>query len=118
MANPNIVNVTSILANTAVLNVTNILSNVVTNAVGSNTVVKLNNFVVSNYSNTNISANVTLVRSSVTYYLAGTITVPSNSTLVVIGKDTALYLIEGDYMQSSASANNSAHSIASYEVIS
>ena len=118
MANPNIVNVASILANTAVLNVINSFSNVVTNPVGSNTVVKMNNLIITNYTATNISANVTLVRSSVTYYFAGTVTVPSNSTLVVMSKDTGVYLLEGDYVQSSASANNSAHVIAAYEVIS
>jgi len=118
MANPNIVNVASILANTAVLNVITSLANVVTNAAGSNTVVKMNNLIVSNYTANNITANVILVRSSVTYYFTGTVTVPSNSTLVVMGKDTGVYLLEGDYVQSNASANNAAHVIAAYEVIS
>ena len=118
MANPNIVSVTSILGNTALANVTSVSTNVLINAVNSNTVVKLNNFIVSNYSSSSVTADVEFVRQGNIFDVVGNVTVPSFSTLVAIGKDTVLYLIEGDYIRVKASANNSAHAIASYEVIS
>lgn len=118
MANPNIVNVTSILGNTAVQALTTAAANVLTVASSSNTVVKLNTVSIVNYSANNISSNVMLVRSGSTFYMAGNISVPAQSTLVVVAKDTSLYLIEGDYLQASVSANTSAHVVASYESIS
>lgn len=117
MANPNIVNVTTIYGNTAVSALTTATGNVLTNASNSNNVIKLNSVTVANYGNTNITANVMLNRSSTVYYFAGNISVPSNSTLVVVGKDTGVYMIEGDVLQANVSANSTAHMIASYESI-
>lgn len=118
MANPNIVNVTSIVGNTALANVTTVSTNVIVNLVNSNTVVKLNNFIVSNYSGNNITSDVEYLRSNIAYDIIGNVTIPANSTLVAVGKDTGLYLIEGDYIRVRSSANNAAHAVASYEIIS
>ncbi|NBR24970.1 MAG: hypothetical protein EBU08_14590 [Micrococcales bacterium] len=118
MANPNIVGVTTITGNTAVSNVTTIFSNVITNSSGSNSVIKLNNIIVSNYSASTISASIKLNRSATDYYLAGGISIPANSTLVVVGKDTGIYMLEGDVLQANVSSNVSASLIASFESIS
>jgi hypothetical protein len=40
-----------------------------------------------------------------------------NSTLVLIGKDAPLYLIEGDTLQARASTNSSIQVVCSYEVL-
>lgn len=117
MANPNIVNVTTIYGNSSVDSLTTVTGNTLTNSSGSNNVIKLNSVTVANYSSSNITANVMINRSSVPYFLAGNISVPSNSTLVVVGKDTGIYMIEGDVLQANVSANSSAHIIASYETI-
>jgi hypothetical protein len=120
MAAPNIVNVTQINANTNLANVTTSLQNVVTNAASSGKVYKVNNIQLSNYGPSTVSANVIFDRSSVnpsSYYLAGKITIPPASTLVVTGKDTSFYMEEGDVLQINASANNNIHGIVSYEVI-
>ncbi len=118
MANPNIIGVTTINGNTTVSNVTTVFSNVLVNSAASNTVVKINNMVVSNYSANNITTTIKLNRNAVDYYLAGFIVVPANSTLVVMGKDTGIYLLEGDVIQANVSANVSASFIASFESIS
>lgn len=118
MANPNIVNVTSIYGNTALAGLSTTTANVLTNSAASNTVVKVNNLTVANYSNANIITSVVLNRSSTVYYFAGSMVVPANSTLVVVGKDTGVYLVEGDVIQANVSANSSASLICSYEVIS
>ena len=44
--------------------------------------------------------------------------VPAQGTLVVISKDTMVYLEEGDSIRLTASANNYLHAVCSYEIIS
>jgi hypothetical protein len=119
MANPNIVNVTSILGKTAVLNVTTTPTDIVSNSSGSNVVVKINNLIVSNIDGTS-AADVTasIFRGSVEYKVAHTISVPADSTLIVLDKGTSVYLEEGDSLRLTASANSDLQAVSSYEVIS
>ena len=49
------------------------------------------------------------------HYLAKTVAVPADSTLVVIGKDSPIYLEEGDELEANASADNDADICVSYE---
>ena len=118
MAAPNLLSSTTILGKTAIANVTTVLSNVITNGSTSGNLVKLDTLTISNYTGTAVSANVILNRSGTIGYIIGTTSVPANSTLTVIARDTALLLEEGDYIQSNVSANVSAHMTLSYEVIS
>ena len=106
-------------ANTALANVTTVSSNVLQNIVGSNTMYKINNIMLTNYTTTNQSANVVINRANVgNFYIVGTVTVPGNSLLSVLGKDTAIYLIEGDTLQTYSSANSSIHLTSGYELLS
>lgn len=118
MAAPNIVNVTTIYGRTALAVVTTSLANVVTNAADSGTVVKLNDVMVSNFSSSAITTNVVVGRGASLFYLAGTMTVPANSALMVLAKDTVIYMEEGDFLQCNASSATSSHITASYEIIS
>ena len=121
MAQPNIVNVTTIRGNTALMNVTTVSTNVVVNAVSSSKVYKVNNIQLANYSAATVTANVIFNRSSAspaTYFIAGSISVPATSTLVVVAKDTSFYMEESDVLQLSCSANSTVHGVVSYEVIS
>ena len=49
------------------------------------------------------------------HYLAKTVALPADSTLVVIGKDSPIYLEEGDQLEARASADNDAELVVSYE---
>jgi hypothetical protein len=121
MSGPNIVNVSQINANTNLVNVTTVLANVVSNPSNSDRVYKINNIQLSNYGVTTISANVIFNRSSsspANYFIAGSISIPATSTLVVVAKDTSFYMEEGDVLQINASANSTVHGIVSYEIIS
>jgi hypothetical protein len=121
MAAPNIVNVSQINANTNLANVTTVTANVVTNAANSDRVYKVNNIQLANYSAATVTANVIFNRSSAspaTYFIAGSISIPATSTLVVVAKDTSFYMEEGDVLQLSCSANSTVHGVVSYEVIS
>lgn len=119
MANPNIINVSDIRGNTAVQNVTTVSTALVTNSASSNSLYKIVMLSVSNISDIDdVAITVTLQRSSAAYSLANNINVPLNSSLVLITKDSAVYLVEGDTLNCKASANANAQIVCSYEVIS
>jgi len=118
MSNPNIRNLTTLTGNTAVASLTTSSIDIVANGAASNTLLKIVNFAASNITGVNNeSISVDLVRSGVAYSTARSVTVPMNSTLVLIGKDAPLYLIEGDTLQARASTNSSIQIVCSYEVL-
>lgn len=124
MANPNIVNVTDIRGKTAVTNLTSTNATlVVENVAGSNKVFKINSLIVSNvdgssaaditvslYSEDNIGGTATQIVS--------TVSVPADASLVVISKDTSIYLEEDKSIGATASAANDLKVVCSYEEIS
>ena len=119
MAAPNIVNVATINGKTAVANVSTVAADIVTNSAASGKVFKINSLVVSNIDGTS-AADITasLYRSSFEYKLVHTISVPADAALVVISKDTSIYLEEGDSIRVTASANGDLQAVCSYEEIS
>lgn len=118
MANPNIRNMTVLTGHTAVANVTTTYATLVTNIASSNQIYKLVNITASNITDTtNMWVTVNLVRSLVGYALARNVTVPMNSSLLILGKDAPIYLMEGDSLQIRAGANNNIQLVCSYEVL-
>lgn len=117
MTAPNVVNVSSILGKTDVMNVTTTETAITTNSTSSNKLYKINSIVVSNVDNDPADISVDLFRSSTAYYLARTITVPADSTLVILSKDMSIYLEEGDAIRCLASANGDLQAVCSYEII-
>lgn len=118
MAAPNIVNVTTIYGKSQYQQLTTTLSNVITNGSTSGNVVKLNDVLIANYTTSSIQSNVVIGRGTNTFYLAGNMAVPANSTLIVMAKDVVIYMEEGDYLQANASSATAAQITCSYEVIS
>lgn len=119
MAAPNIVNVTSIYGKTAYdAQVATSASAVLTNANGSNKLYKINTIIAANIDGVN-DADITIyVANNVStqlFHLARTITVPADSTLVIISKDTSFYLEENMYIYAYASAVNDISLMVSYE---
>jgi len=117
MAAPNIVNVSSIYGKTmgAALSTTTTTSIL---TCGADKVLKINSIIVANVDGTN-NADVTVYfyDSSATarYALAYTVTVPADSTLIVLGKDSPIYLEESDRIEAGASALSDLEIIISYE---
>ena len=117
MANPNVVAVSSIYANTAVD------ADVAASAVslltcGSNKLQKINSLIIANIDGTNAATiDVWVTRSSADYYIAKTISVPADATLVVIDKNIGLYLTESDVLKIQASAAGDLSATCSYEEI-
>jgi len=132
MANPNIVNVTSINGNTAYIipSVTTAVATWTYNgstaltgltpAVGS--VHKIDNIVVANV--TAFAANISVAisnnatyASGTAYYIAYQISVPANATLVITDKTTAFYVTENQSIGVISGTASALNIVASFEVI-
>jgi hypothetical protein len=122
MANPNIVNVTSIYGNTSYLIPTGTTATTwtaLTPAVG--TVNKIDNIVAANVTGT--AANITVSINSATggggtaYRLAFQITVPANASLIICDKSTSFYLGEAQSIVATSGTSNAIELTASYEAI-
>ena len=118
VANPNIVQTSIIKGRTDVANVGTTVSVMASNAAASGRVFKVNCLLVSNIDGSGVvDVNVSLYRGGVDYYIAKTVTVPADSTLVAIGKENPMYLVEGDSIRVIASGADKAQAICSYEEI-
>lgn len=120
MAAPNIVNVATITGKTVGLAVTISATAIVINPAASGKVFKINSLIISNIDGTtaaDITADV-YKNQTTAFNLAKTIAVPADATLVIISKDTSIYLEENDSIRLTASANSDLEAVCSYEEIS
>lgn len=124
MANPNIINATSILGKSAVVDLTTTNATlVVENVAASNKVLKINSLVVSNVDGTN-AADITISLYSedniggTATQIVSTVSVPADASLVVIDKNTSIYLEEDRSIGATAGAANDLKVVVSYEEIS
>jgi hypothetical protein len=117
MANPNIATSTSIFGGTVAQSPTTTSASFLSCPV--NYVYKINTITACNRSVSSVDVSITFYKNSVgtTYYLAYTITVPAKTTLVVVSKDTQIYLNESDNLSAFASASGSIDIVCSYESI-
>ena len=120
MANPNIVGVTAMYGKTAGLAVgASAPVAIVTNAASSGKVYKVNSLTVANINTAAATVNVDVYKNQTTAYrIAYTVTVPANATLVIISRETPIYLEENDSIRLSASVNSYLEAVVSYEDIS
>ena len=127
MANPNIVNVTSIYGGNSSWNLSNTLTATLL-TVASDVIVKINSILCANVDGTNdaqlnlyidgVGTTVTGVTGTslaTAIYLAKTVNEPADDILVVI--DKPIYLMEGDILKGGASAASDLDLFVSYEVI-
>jgi hypothetical protein len=116
MANPNIVNVTSILGKTDTFALTTTLTALVTCA--TNKVYKVNTVLVSNIDGTN-AQNVTLKVNDGTNdrAIASTISIPADATLAAVDKNSTFYLEQGYVLKGQAGSNSDLECIVSYEIL-
>lgn len=129
MASPNL------LTSATVTGVTTFISGISTtagtvvlsNGANSNTVYKINTLMAANTSASSATVTVKIFNAAAgagtSVSIASTITVPSGSTLAVIGKDTPIYIEENRSIGAIAgiagtNITNAIDIVASYEVIS
>jgi hypothetical protein len=117
MANPNLINITSIYGDTAYdANISTSDDAII--SVSANKLVKINSLLISNIDGTNAASITATVKDSsdnVLGYIAKTITVPPDSTLVLISKDTTIYLKETQKLTLDASVASDLSAVCSYE---
>jgi len=117
MAAPNIVNVSSIYGKTmgAALGTT-LTTDILT--CPADKVLKINSIIVANVDGSS-AANVTVYfydnSATTRYSLANNITVNAGATLIVMAKDSPIYLEEADQIEAGASATGDLEIVVSYE---
>jgi hypothetical protein len=123
MAAPNIVNVSSIIGMTTVVGLSTTTDVVfLSNATSSGKVFKINTITATNIDGTDnaditVRYNLSAVGAGSSVPIAYTISVPADSSLVIIGKDTPMYLEEDRSLTAEASAINDIAIMCSYEEI-
>jgi len=129
MANPNIVSVTSIYGGNAGWNLSDTLTATLL-TVDTHKIVKINSIICSNVDGTNSAtlnlyvdgmgsgaSGVTTTGADATIYIAKTIAVPADATLVLIDKNSSIYLMEADVLKGGASVTGDLDLFVSYEII-
>ena len=127
MANPNIINVSSILAGNAGFNLSSTATATLI-TVAADKILKINSIMVANVDGSNAATVdifvdgmgsgktvITTTGEDATVYLAKTINVPADSTLVLLS--SPIYLMEGDVLKGGASAASDLDLFVSYEVM-
>jgi hypothetical protein len=118
MAAPNILSATTCIAKSALQETTVTLTSILSNSAGSGQVLKVNSILATNKTITSSDVTVDILRSSISYPIAYGITVPTKSSLIVLGKDTPLYIEEGDILRISSSIASALNITVVYEVVS
>ena len=127
MANPNIVNVSSIVGGNAAWALTNTITTTLM-TVAAEVIVKINSLILTNIHGTNAATvsvdvngmgsgatGVTVNGPLATCRLASTMNVPADDSLVLV--DKPIYMMEGDILKGGASAASTLELFCSYEVI-
>ena len=118
MAQVNIVNVTSILPFNLCGAVTTSATDIID--VPADKLYKVNTILISNVDGTNaadITVEISRDNGSNYFKIASTISVPADSTLTVINKNSSIYLDETDLLRVTASANSDLQYVVSGEIL-
>lgn len=124
MAAPNIVGVSTITGKTSTTSLTSTSStSIVSNAASSGKVFKINMIQVANVDGTDacditVSHNSAAAGAGTNSEIVSTVSVPADAALVVIDKNTAIYLEENKSITATAGTANDLKVIVSYEEIS
>ena len=124
MAAPNILAATSVLGKTATVNLTTTsATEVVSNAASSGKVLKVNTLIVTNVDGTNV-ADITVSFYSedniggTATQITSTVSVPADASLIVIDKNTYIYLEEDRSIGATAGSATDLKVVCSYEELS
>ena len=100
MANPNIINVTTLTGNTTYLTPANTTANtLLSNAASSGLVFKINQIVCANVNgasavNATVAINNAAAGAGTNFPIISTISVPASASVIAVDKTTAVYLME------------------------
>lgn len=117
MANPNFLNITSILGKSTLVNLSTSPTTIITNSAASNQLFKLNSVLAINRGTVAADVTLTLSKNGTTFTIANAIGVPTKSNLILLNKDLQLYLEENDLIQATSSVASTLVLIVSYEIM-
>jgi hypothetical protein len=123
MANPNLVNVTTINGNMSSVSLTTTsATSLASNAASSGIAFKVNSIVVANTSAS--AANITIniysaaALGGTAFPIASTISVPANASLIIVDKTTTFYLLENQSIGATAGTSTALVVTSSWEQLS
>ena len=122
MANPNIVNATSIIGNSLSVAVATSATQLASNAASSSKVFKINSIVIANIDGTtaaDITVNIysAAALGGTAIAIASTISVPADASLIVTDKTTSFYLLENQSIGAIAGTASDLVATISFEEI-
>ena len=123
MANPNIVNVTSILGTTTYLTPANTTANtLLSNAASSGLVFKINQIVCANVNgasavNATVAINNQAAGAGTNFPVISTVSVPASASVIAVDKTTAIYLMENSSIVVTSGTSSGITYSLSYESI-
>jgi len=123
MANPNIINVTTLTGNTTYLTPANTTANtLLSNASGSGLVFKINQIVCANVNgssavNATVAINSAAAGAGTNYPIISTISVPASASVIAVDKTTAVYLMENSSIVVTSGTSSGITYTISYESI-
>lgn len=123
MANPNIINVTTLTGNTTYLTPSNTTANtLLSNAASSGLVYKINQIVCANVNgssavNATVAINNQAAGAGTNYPIISTISVPASASVIAVDKTTAVYLTENSSIVVTSGTSSGITYTISYESI-
>jgi uncharacterized protein YaaQ len=119
MAAPNLANVANIYGtSTGAALTTTTTTSLLTNSAASGKVLKVNDIYVTNKTASSATTTIDVYNGTTGYYIAYTLTVPVGATVVVVDRNSYIYLLEGWSIRGGASANSTLDVVISYEDMS
>ena len=113
---PNIVSVASILGTTQVGDLTTTLTTTLVTA-ASNKVLKINIIRITNVTDNDATTTIDVEVGGTHKKIANEVTVPANSVVDIIDKNSSFYLMETDLIRGGASAGSTLEYMTSYEIL-
>jgi len=116
MAAPNIVSVSSILGTTQVGDLSTTLTTTLVTA-ASDKVLKINVIRCTNITDNDATVTLDVEVSGTHKKIANEVTVPANSVVDIVDKNSSFYLMETDLIRGGASAASTLEYMTSYEIL-
>ena len=116
MAQPNIVSVSSILGTTQVGDLSTTLTTTLVTA-ASDKVLKINIFRITNVTDSDATVTLDVEVGGTHKKIANEVTVPANSVVDIVDKNSSFYLMETDLIRGGASAGSTLEYMTSYEIL-
>ena len=116
MAQPNIVSVSSILGTTQVGDLSNTSTTTLVTA-ASDKVLKSNIVRITNVTDSDATVTLDVEVGGTHKKIANEVTVPANSVVDIVDKNSSFYLMETDLIRGGASAGSTLEYMTSYEIL-